>query len=76
MRLQSEEGIGWASLNSGKWWAVAGLGGRPGRAVMADLGAIKRKGVTRRRFMGDVLKTACGMGVSMTLSELVDLDQP
>jgi ferredoxin-type protein NapG len=30
---------------------------------MADLGAIKRKGVTRRRFMGDVLKTACGVGL-------------
>jgi len=30
---------------------------------MADLESIKRKGVTRRRFMGDVLKTACGVGL-------------
>ena len=30
---------------------------------MADPGAIKNKGVSRRRFMGDVLKTACGVGL-------------
>jgi ferredoxin-type protein NapG len=30
---------------------------------MADLAPIKKKGVTRRRFMGDVLRTACGVGL-------------
>jgi len=30
---------------------------------MADMSAIKKKGVTRRRFMGDILKTACGVGL-------------
>jgi ferredoxin-type protein NapG len=30
---------------------------------MADLESIRRKGVTRRRFMGDVLKTACGVSL-------------
>jgi ferredoxin-type protein NapG len=30
---------------------------------MADLESIKKKGITRRRFMGDVLKTACGVGL-------------
>ena len=30
---------------------------------MADLESIRRKGVTRRRFVGDVLKTACGVGL-------------
>lgn len=30
---------------------------------MADLDSAKKKGVTRRRFMGDVLKTACGVGL-------------
>jgi len=30
---------------------------------MADLASVKKKGVTRRRFMGDVLKTACGVGL-------------
>lgn len=30
---------------------------------MAELSAIKKKGVTRRRFMGDILKTTCGVGL-------------
>jgi ferredoxin-type protein NapG len=30
---------------------------------MADIDSIKKRGVTRRRFMGDVLKTACGVGL-------------
>jgi ferredoxin-type protein NapG len=30
---------------------------------MADLESIKKKGISRRRFMGDVLKTACGVGL-------------
>ena len=30
---------------------------------MAEIAAIEKEGVTRRRFMGDLLKTACGVGL-------------
>jgi len=43
--------------------------GLPLQAVMADPTAIKKKGVTRRRFMGDVLKTAGGVDWHSRLSQ-------
>jgi ferredoxin-type protein NapG len=42
---------------------VQATGSKQGQAVMADLDSEQRKGVTRRRFIGEVLTTACGVGL-------------